>query len=440
MGVRLSWRHVVALVGCGVILQPPFFEPSRIAPDVVFHNGFVLTMEKAQPRAEALAIRGDRILAVGDNESVLALRNRTTRVVDLGGRTVMPGFIDSHAHWFGDGWMVGLHAYTAMEAALRRGWTSINEQFVDRQRLEVLRALDTHGQLRLRVNAYLPVNFEDEKFGDWYLGFQPRQAYSPRLRLAGIKLFVDHDWGTRFHWNQAELNGYVMTAHRNGWQVSAHTVSARAHDEYLTAVAEALAAFPNPDARHRVEHAIQLRDDQLARMRELGMIASIQPGIPGDSAAEAGYQAMVARGQTGWIARWRDLVDNGVLTIGSTDVPWLVLVLGERATDMPHGSPLEAVHQAVTRQSYLGRIPEDWQLSQRLTVDQALRLFTIDAAHGTFEEDVKGSLARGKYADLVILSANPTSVAVDSLVDIQALVTMVGGRTEHCDASATVLC
>jgi predicted amidohydrolase YtcJ len=115
--------------------------------------------------------------------------------------------------------------------------------------------------------------------------------------------------------------------------------------------------------------------------------------------------------------------------IGSTDTPWLVLAVGNQ---MPHGSPLEAIHQAVTRQSYLGRTPEQWQLTQRLTVDQALRLFTVDAAYGTFEEDVKGSLAGGKYADLVILSADPTTVAVDSLLDIQVLATMVGGRVEYC--------
>jgi predicted amidohydrolase YtcJ len=168
------------------------------------------------------------------------------------------------------------------------------------------------------------------------------------------------------------------------------------------------------------------------------MIASIQPGIPGDLAAEAGFPELAARGQTRWLARWRDLVESNVRTIGSTDMPWLVLGLGDRAAELPHGSSLEAVYQAVTRRSYLGRPPEDWQLAQRLTVDQALRLFTVDAAYGTFEEDVKGSLARGKYADLVILSDNPTTVAVDSLLDIQVLATVVGGQVAHC--ADTTLC
>jgi predicted amidohydrolase YtcJ len=422
------------------VAAQPVAAANNVRADVIYHNGVVLTMEDRQPRAEAVAIRRGRILAVGDDGRVLALKNRATRVVNLRGRTVMPGFIDSHAHWIGDGPIVGYGPAQAIDAALQRGWTSINEQFVDQHRLGVLRALDAAGQLRLRVNAYLPVNFADEKFGPWFLEYEPRHRYSPHLRLAGIKLFLDHDWGTTFHWNQAELNEYVDTAHRNGWQVTAHTVSAEAHDQYLTAVAEALAGYPDRDARHRVEHVVQLRDDQLARMRELGLIASIQAAIPGDSAAEPGFQALVARGQVDWIARWRDLVDSHVTTIGSTDMPWLVLVLGDRATDLPHGSPLEAVHQMVTRQSYLGRSPEDWQLAQRLTVRQALRLFTTNAAYGTFEEDLKGSLARGKYADLVILSDNPLSVATDSLPDIQVLATVVGGRVEHCADTTIRLC
>jgi predicted amidohydrolase YtcJ len=435
-GPHLSRRGFVGLVGAAAIAPQPGVETTHRPPEVIYHNGVVVTMADRQPRAEAVAIRDGRILAVGDNERVLALRRRATRVVDLAGRTVLPGFIDSHAHWIGDGPVLGYGPEQAIDAALRRGWTSINEQFVDQRRLADLQARDAAGQLRLRVNANLPVNFGDEKFGPWFLDYEPRHRYSPHLRLAGIKLFLDHDWGTTFHWNQAELNEYVTVAHRNGWQVTAHTVSAQAHDQYLTAVARALARRPDRDARHRIEHVIQLRDDQLASMRRLGLIASIQAAIPGDSAAEAGFQALVARGQPGWIARWRDLLRGGVTTIGGTDMPWLVLVLGDRATDMPHGSPLEAVHQLVTRRSYLGRPPEDWQLAQRLTVRQALRLLTIDAAYGTFEEDVKGSLACGKHADLVILSDNPLSVAVDALLDIQVLATVVGGRVEYSAASS----
>ncbi|WP_166657919.1 amidohydrolase [Actinokineospora alba] len=414
----------------------PAPEPKPTPPEVIYHRGIVLTMEAGLPRAEAIAVRDGRILAVGDDEDVLALRELTTRVVDLGGRTVLPGFIDSHAHWIGDGGMVGHNADSAIDAALRRGWTSVNEQFVNQQRLADLRALDEAGRLRLRVNAYLPVNFDDEKFGEWFREFDPRHAYSPRLRVAGIKLFLDHDWGTRFHWDQVELDRYVLSAHRDGWQVTAHAISAEAHDQYLTAVARAQATHPTADARHRVEHVVQLRDDQLTRMGELGLIASIQPGMPGDLAAEAGFPELVARGQTRWITRWRDLVESGVRTIGGTDMPWLVLGLAGRAIELPHGSPLEAVHQAVTRQSYLGRPPEDWQLAQRLTVDQALRLLTVDAAYGTFEEDVKGTLASGKYADIVILSDDPTTVEVHRLPTIEVLATMVGGRTEHCAHTA----
>lgn len=434
--MRISWRRGVVLVGCVASLMLPLPATSPAPPEVIYHHGIVLTMDDGLPRAEAVAVRNGRILAVGDDEDVLALRRRPTRVVDLGGRTVLPGFIDSHAHWIGDRTMMGLNAELAIDAAVRRGWTSINEQFVNQQRLKELRALDEAGRLRSRVNAYLPVNFQVSKFGHWFLGFDPRHAYSPHLRLAGIKLFLDHDWGTTFHWEQAQLDEYVLSAQTSGWQVSAHTVSAEALDQFLTAVARAQAAYPNPGARHRVEHVIQLRDDQLTTMRELGLIASIQPGLPGDLAAEAGFPELVARGQTRWITRWRDLVESGVRTIGSTDMPHLVLGLKDRAAELPHGSPLEAVYQAVTRQSYSGRPPEDWQLAQRLTVDQALRLFTVDAAYGTFEEDVKGTLTPGKYADLVILSDNPMTVAVDSLLDIQVLATVVGGRVEHCTDAA----
>src|SRR5829696_1032329 len=114
--MRVSWRHAVVLVGCMAILLP-VPEASGASPEVIYHNGVVLTMEEDQPRASAIAVRDGRILAIGDDARVLRLRKRQTRVVDLGGRTVLPGFIDSHAHWIGDGLMVGLSPYSAIDGA-----------------------------------------------------------------------------------------------------------------------------------------------------------------------------------------------------------------------------------------------------------------------------------------------------------------------------------
>lgn len=307
-----------------------------------------------------------------------------------------------------------------------------SEHFVDEGRLEDLRSLDVAGRLRVRVNAYLPVNFTDEKDPSWYRGFEPHQVLGPRLRVAGVKFFLDHEWGTQFHWEQRELNAYVLAAHRHGWQVSAHAVSAEAHDQILDAVARAQVTTPRSNARHRVEHVIQLRDDQLLRLRELGMIASIQPGLPGDQAKEGGFRALAARGEDRWVARWRDLLDSGVRTVGSTDMPWLVLDLVGAPTAPPHASALEAVHQAVTRQTYSGRRPEPQELAQRLTVEQALRLFTAEAAYATFEEDRKGTVSVGKQADLVVLTADPTAVPVDALLHLRVVTTMVAGRVEFC--------
>ncbi|MFW9864343.1 MAG: amidohydrolase family protein, partial [Candidatus Thorarchaeota archaeon] len=90
-----------------------------------------------------------------------------------------------------------------------------------------------------------------------------------------------------------------------------------------------------------------------------------------------------------------------------------------------------AVSSAVTRVGGLGLTPTDWMLNQTLGVEQALRLITINAAYGTFQEDVKGSIKVGKFADLVILSDNPLTVPENTLADIEVLMTMVGGVVEY---------
>ncbi len=140
------------------------------------------------------------------------------------------------------------------------------------------------------------------------------------------------------------------------------------------------------------------------------------------------YQYPLYQSYSHIIGRWRDIVQAGIPSIGSTDYP---------VTLEFDGSAMKAISLAVTKIGEDGLTPPDWMLNQSLSVEQALRLITIDAAYGTFQEDVKGSIKVGKLADLVILSDNPLTVPENRLAaDIEVLVTMVGGKIEYIKAGS----
>ncbi len=440
---------VAALLGGGTA------SAGTAAADVIFHGGVVLTMNPARPVAQAIAVRGERIMAVGSNRVVLRLRSRGTRVVDLRGRTVMPGFNDSHGHWIGDreGPLPGSSAQDAIAEALSRGWTSISELFVNEDRLTELRGLDAAGELRLRVNGYLPVNFHEDKFGLWFDGtYTPRQEFSSHLRIAGAKVFADRAAPSAMllsaehsdhpgylgedYWTQQELTDTVRALDDGGWQVAIHTAGDGAHDRVLNAFEAALGGGPNA-LRHRIEHVMVVRDDQIRRIKRLGLIASVQFTFFQSDWLTGSFwptlEPALGPGRIGWAGRWRDLLDAGVRTVGSTDSPWF-------AEDYALASPLEAVEMAVTRIGHTGTTPAAWMLAQRIRVAEALRLLTRDAAYGTLDEMRKGSLIPGKYADLVILDRNPLAVPPTQIGEIPVLLTMVGGGTEFCARVAAALC
>ncbi|MFW9956280.1 MAG: amidohydrolase family protein, partial [Candidatus Thorarchaeota archaeon] len=174
---------------------------------------------------------------------------------------------------------------------------------------------------------------------------------------------------------------------------------------------------------HRIEHLLLLRNDQIQRMSNLGIIASIQlPWLNSDEIPN--YFFPYYENYTHLIVRWRDIVQAGIPSIGSTDFPDFLWNLEYNRTAM------KTISMAVTKIGEQGLTPTDWMLNQTLTVEQALRLITIDAAYGTFQEDTKGSIKIGKLADLVILSDNPLTVSESSLADIEVLLTMVGGNIE----------
>ena len=140
------------------------------APDVIFFNGQVVTMELDMPVVEALAVRGENIVAVGTNEDMLALGRPETSVIDLGGKTLLPGFVDSHNHLFNDAeGLMGLTLEEAQDLALRRGITAIADMFVNDEFLEQMRIFESEGRLRIRTSLYLTHTDNcGNNWGDWY--------------------------------------------------------------------------------------------------------------------------------------------------------------------------------------------------------------------------------------------------------------------------------
>ena len=405
--------------------------------DIVFYNGNLLTMEGGP--AQAIAITGDRILAVGSDAEILALASTAAERIDLQGRTVTPGFINGHSHHIPQRYKWGFDGLDqAVQSALEQGWTGLTELAVDQAELDELIEAAEGGRLPVRVNAYLLVKtFEGESLGEWFNAYRPGQVFGTTLRLAGLKVFTDFDNGTVLYWEPAELEAFLRERSDEGWQVTLKSVSTLSLELVLDAVEPILQGGSNAGPRYRIEHALAANDAQLARLARMGIIASIQPGIVGVISGEPDLSEIVAREGTPAVARWRDMADAGVPMVGSPYNPDGVNV---EYTSPSHVSPLGVAYRGATQIGLAGRAPEVWMVQHALSVEEILPLLTIDAAYATIEEGERGSLAPGKLADLVVLSANPLEVPVGDLLDIDTLMTMVGGEVAWCAPGAEALC
>jgi imidazolonepropionase-like amidohydrolase len=129
--------------------EPPATVESDETADVIFHNGIVMTMEVGYPVAEAIAIRGDRILAVGNDEEMLGLTGPETQLIDLDGQTLLPGFADGHTHILAFPGRRGASLDEAQDVALRQGFTSVTEMWADDGFVQELLDAESAGRLRL---------------------------------------------------------------------------------------------------------------------------------------------------------------------------------------------------------------------------------------------------------------------------------------------------
>ena len=319
-----------------------------------------------------------------------------------------------------------------MDAALSRGWTSISEQWVDQDRLAELESLDAAAALRLRVDAYLALNLpapSGEHLGDWYAEVE-RGPRSDRLTVDGVKLTFDNGWGSQVWWEPDDLATTVGRANDAGWQVSIHTVSTTAHETVIDAFEAALEGEPNV-LHHRIEHAIQVTDDQLDRLVAADIVTVVHlDGGAADWVLEPDYLGNLGDDRR-LLARWRDFADAGLHVAAASDAPW---IFPQLALTDDIGRAFDQVAGGMDGRGRANPETPAWVLDQLLTAEQGLRAITIDAAYALGDETNRGSLAVGSYADVTILNGDLLDATPDEIRAFEVLATIVGGVPEFCAA------
>jgi predicted amidohydrolase YtcJ len=443
----VSLLLVVAIAACGSgATDPPAGDPvatpntdrtpsSPAHGEAVILVGRIVTMDDP-PVVEALLIEDGKVTAVGTRDHVLAAGDRA-RIVELGRNVAYPGFIDAHAHWIGDREYYGAaSAADAMDLAIRRGWTTVSEQWVDPERLDELTALAADDALRLRVDAYLALNFDKEFFGDWYTG-REQGVLADRLRVQGLKIHLDDGWGKAVNWDPADLTATIGRADEAGWQVSVHAMSSVAIDLVLDAFEAALGPTgPNP-LHHRIEHALQVTDEQLARLVAMDIATVTQVEGASDWLLDDRVVAEFDRDDPGeqlpLLARWRDFVDAGLHLAAATDAPWTFPDF-KLTDDM--GRPVDQIAAGMDGHVRTRPDPPPWAPGQLLTAEQGLRAVTLDAAWAIGDEARRGHLAPGTLADVTILSGDVTAATPDQIRSMEVVATIVGGSPAHCADAA----
>jgi predicted amidohydrolase YtcJ len=248
------------------------------------------------------------------------------------------------------------------------------------------------------------------------------------LRIGAMKVFTDgslvgrtaamredfaNDPGNRgyFQADPGELTARIIAAHRSGWQVAAHAIGDRAIGLTLDAYEEAQRRYPRAGVRHRIEHFAICPPEDLARAARLGVV----PVPQGRFASELGDGMLAAVGpaREGWLYRQRSLLAAGLTLPGSSDRPVVA------------GAPLLGVHDMVNRRTASGA---PFNPGEAITAEQALRAYTSGSAYASGAENVKGTIAAGKLADLVVLSDDPLAVAPSRIAGIEVLATFVDGE------------
>ena len=502
-----------------------------------------MTLNRAQPSAQALATCGDKIHCIGSNREVSSPGRIGTTTIDLKGATVLPGFIDCHTHLVEYGlslrrmdlrdvrsiedikkrilaklgedahWIVGL-GWDQEKFAERRYPTRRDLDEVTRDKPILLRRIcghicvvnsaalalanitsmtpdpeggmidrDTLGEptgilretavelVERKIPDPTPAEYESATLAAcrkaaeaglttvhcivgsdielrtllrlknerrltvrFYLLIPVSQLNAAKklgvvtgfgdkwIRFGAVKIFTDGSLGARTAaleqpyqddpenkgvaiYSQGKLDEIVADAHASGFQVAVHAIGDRATRMALESLGKVNHGTGQRHLRHRIEHASVLNRELIRRLKRTEVIVTVQPHFV---VSDFWVDQRLGPERARFTYPFRSLLGAGLVVVGSSDCPVEPL------------SPLTGIGAAVDRDG-----PE------AVVADDAVLLYTRNAAYASFEEHLKGTIAPGKYADLVVLEKDPCSVHPREISAIRVLMTIVGGRVVY---------
>ena len=316
---------------------------------------------------------------------------------------------------------------TALRELAALGMTGVHDAGIEPQHYRLYAELGAERALAIRVYAMLA----DSPASRDVIAAGPKAAtFDDRLQMRAVKAWVDGALGSRgaamladysdqaHHkgltlYTPAQLDELTQLTAKHGWQLNVHAIGDAGNRAALDSFAK-LSAAQRTQLRPRIEHAQVIALEDIPRFKALGVIASVQPthATSDMNMAEDRVGPQRIRGAYAW----RKLLDAGAQLAGGSDFP----------VELPN--PFLGLYAAVTRQDRDGRPPGGWYPQEKLSRQEALRLFTSDAAFAAGMENVVGSLRPGQWADFIVIDRDYFAVPEAEIDDIAVLATYVGGR------------
>ena len=318
----------------------------------------------------------------------------------------------------------------ALVHAASLGVTATGNMSASWANLAAYKRMEHAGRMTLRVSLYLPLE-------DWRTvadSVRQHGAGDDWVRIGGVKGYMDGSAGSRtafffepfsdsagyrglMRQPESDIRAWVGAADSAGLQIAVHAIGDRAN-AIILAIYDSVARAHGPrDRRLRVEHAQHLRPQEIPLFGARRVVPSMQPYHAIDDGRWVEQRIGPERIKTTYAFR----------TLLDTDAP---LAFGSDWTVAPL-NPMLGVYAAVTRRTLDGKNPNGWVPDQKITVGEALRAYTHGNAWATFNEQKWGTLAAGRFADVVVLDHDPFAVPAESLGTIKPRYTIVGGRVVY---------